>query len=135
MTLHYIGVGDVAARLGKSRSTINGWIADRKLPPPHAQIGPKIIGWQAELIDQPDSWPTAVHNTVRYLSAPELAERIGVQRTTLNRYKLPVEDALIGDVRGWLAQTVDDWNARRPGKRVPRAQEDWNLPPALQGRR
>jgi len=134
MTTRYLGVGEIAARLGRSRSTINGWIAAGKLPHPNAQIGPKIHGWLPELIDDPESWGTAVHNTIRYLSAPELAERVGVVRGAINKYKLPVPDAMIGTVRGYLPQTVDEWNARRPGVRTSRERENWNLPPALQRR-
>lgn len=54
--------------------------------------------------------------TARYLSVKELAERIGVKPATASTYKLPEPDALIGDVRGWLPETVDAWNAARPGK-------------------
>lgn len=53
---------------------------------------------------------------IRYLSRTEVAERIGVQPTSLGRYKLPEPDAMIGDVRGWLPDTVDEWNAQRPGR-------------------
>lgn len=54
--------------------------------------------------------------TARYLSLKELAAHIGVQAATAVKYKLPEPDALIGDVRGWLPETVDAWNAARPGK-------------------
>lgn len=50
----------------------------------------------------------------RYLSRPEFAERIGVKPDTLNRYHLPEPDAVIGNRRGWLADTVDRWNKNRP---------------------
>jgi predicted DNA-binding transcriptional regulator AlpA len=52
----------------------------------------------------------------RYLSRPEVAERIGVKKDTLNRYKLPKPDAQIGTRQvGWLPSTIDAWNAsRRP---------------------
>lgn len=53
---------------------------------------------------------------IRYLSLKELAERIGVQQRTASGYKLPEPDALTGDIRGWLPETVDAWNAARPGK-------------------
>lgn len=53
-----------------------------------------------------------------YLSRTQVAERIGVKPATLARYKLPPPDAMIGDVRGWLAQTIDAWNASRPGRGV-----------------
>lgn len=56
--------------------------------------------------------------TKRYLSRTELAERIGVKADTLSRYKLPEPDAMIGTTRGWAAETVDAWNAARPGKGV-----------------
>jgi len=55
--------------------------------------------------------------TVHYLSRSDVAKRIGVQPSTLSRYThLPEPDALIGDVRGWLAETVDAWQASRPGR-------------------
>ena len=52
---------------------------------------------------------------ITYLSASELAERIGVSPNTIKRYVLPEPDAVIGKVRGWLPETVDAWNAARPG--------------------
>jgi hypothetical protein len=53
---------------------------------------------------------------ITYLSRTELAERIGVKPDTLSRYKLPEPDAMIGATRGWLPETVDAWNAARPGR-------------------
>lgn len=64
--------------------------------------------------------------TRRYLSTSEFAARIGVHRHTLTKYKLPPPDALIGTVRGWLPETVDAWQARRPG-RGARTAGTWNL--------
>lgn len=60
-----------------------------------------------------------------YLSRSEFAARIGVQSSTLARYKLPKPDVIIGSgVRptfGWTTQTIDAWNAARPGRgRTPR---------------
>jgi len=52
----------------------------------------------------------------RYLNLKEIAERIGVKQTSIGGYKLPEPDALIGDVRGWLPETIDAWNASRPGR-------------------
>lgn len=52
---------------------------------------------------------------ITYLSRSELAERIGVAVGTLSRYKLPEPDAKIGTTRGWLPETIDAWNAGRPG--------------------
>lgn len=52
----------------------------------------------------------------RYLSRAELAERIGVAPDSLRRYRLPEPDALVGEIRGWLPETVDAWNDARPGR-------------------
>lgn len=51
-----------------------------------------------------------------YLSRAEFAERIGVLTGTLSRYKLPEPDAMIGSTRGWTVETIDAWNAARPGR-------------------
>ena len=53
---------------------------------------------------------------IRYLSRPEIAERIGVKPDTMNRYKMPAPDAMIGRLPGWTVETVDAWNAARPGQ-------------------
>jgi hypothetical protein len=54
---------------------------------------------------------------IRYLSRKEVAERIGVKPDTLSRYShLPEPDAVIGDVRGWLPRTIDQWHAARPSQ-------------------
>ena len=67
---------------------------------------------------------TATRPPLRYLSRPEVAARIGVKRNTLNRYKLPPPDVQIGErLFGWLPQTIDAWNASRPGKGHPWAHE------------
>jgi len=64
--------------------------------------------------------PAHPGGAVRYLSRPEVAARIGVKPDTLNRYKLPPHDAQIGArLVGWLPETIDAWNARRPSKRAP----------------
>lgn len=51
----------------------------------------------------------------RYLSRADVADRIGVKPNTLSRYILPEPDALIGETRGWLPETIDAWHAARPG--------------------
>lgn len=53
---------------------------------------------------------------MRFLSRTQVAERIGVTPGALSRYKLPKPDAWIGDVRGWLPETIDAWQAARPGR-------------------
>lgn len=51
-----------------------------------------------------------------YLSRKQFAERIGVSPDALSRYRLPEPDATIGGTRGWLPETVDAWQAARPGR-------------------
>lgn len=53
---------------------------------------------------------------MNYLSRTQVAQRIGVTPGALSRYKLPPADAMIGDVRGWLPETVDAWQTKRPGR-------------------
>lgn len=63
----------------------------------------------------------------RYLSRSEFAARIGVQPGTLSRYKLPDPDVIVGSgarpTFGWLPETIDTWNAQRPGR------GNWGKPP------
>lgn len=67
------------------------------------------------------------HQAVRYLNQAEFATRIGVEPNSMGRYRLPPADAVTGPispdgslprgtVRGWLATTIDEWNAARPGR-------------------
>lgn len=56
--------------------------------------------------------------TTRYLSLTEIAARLGITTGALAGYKLPEPDALIGRTRGWLPETIDEWNAARPGRGV-----------------
>lgn len=59
--------------------------------------------------------------TIRYLALPEVAEYLGLAVGTLNRYRadgrLPPPDAQIGTRQvGWTQETIDAWNASRPGR-------------------
>ena len=53
----------------------------------------------------------------KYLGITQFAERVGVKKGTLERYKLPPADVMVGNIRGWRAKTIDDWNAARPSRR------------------
>lgn len=54
--------------------------------------------------------------TRKYLSATGAAERLGITRGAFTSLRnLPKPDVMIGDVRGWSARTIDEWNAQRPG--------------------
>lgn len=59
--------------------------------------------------------------TIRYLALPEVAEHLGLASGTLQRYRvegrLPPPDAQIGTRQvGWLPETIDEWQASRPGR-------------------
>lgn len=56
--------------------------------------------------------------TERYLSVAEVAERIGVKNASTKTLRLPEPDVLVGRTRGWKAETIDAWNAARPGRGV-----------------
>ncbi|MBM4489663.1 hypothetical protein GS471_16825 [Rhodococcus hoagii] len=69
----------------------------------------------------------ATRKTVHYLSKRQFAQRIGASDPTLSGYKLPAPDVTIGPVNedgtlprgsvgGWTEQTIDEWNANRPGR-------------------
>lgn len=54
---------------------------------------------------------------MRYLSATEVAERIGLKsRRSLSGIDLPEPDCLVGTHKGWLPETIDAWQAARPGR-------------------
>jgi predicted DNA-binding transcriptional regulator AlpA len=56
--------------------------------------------------------------TIRYLSVTEVAKRLGISAAAVSAYKLPEPDATIGKTRGWEPETIDQWNASRPGRGV-----------------
>lgn len=64
--------------------------------------------------------------TTEYLGVKQVAERLGVANAAV--YDLPEPDVCIGRTRGWLPETIDRWNAQRPGRGVgggrPRKQND-----------
>ena len=73
---------------------------------------------------QPGSWdwppdtPGAATMTERYLSMTEVAQRLDITKGALARYKLPDPDVIVGKARGWREETIDQWNAQRPGRSV-----------------
>ena len=56
--------------------------------------------------------------TIEYLSVTDVSKRLGISTAAVSAYKLPQPDALIGRTRGWLPETIDQWNAQRPGRGV-----------------
>ncbi|MDU3736509.1 MAG: hypothetical protein E6586_08790 [Bifidobacterium scardovii] len=56
--------------------------------------------------------------TRHYLSLTEVAEKLGITKGALAQYKLPEADVTVGRARGWLPETIDKWNAQRPGRGV-----------------
>lgn len=58
--------------------------------------------------------------TRQYLSLQDVADHLGVSRNTVAQYKLPEPDVRVGTglnaPRGWSVETIDAWNAQRPGR-------------------
>jgi predicted DNA-binding transcriptional regulator AlpA len=54
--------------------------------------------------------------TTEYLGIKQVSERLGVANAA--SYDLPEPDVTIGCTRGWLPETIDRWNAQRPGRGV-----------------
>lgn len=55
--------------------------------------------------------------TIMYLGRTEVAHHLGLSGiTSLTGVALPPPDATIGDRKGWLPETIDAWNALRPGR-------------------
>ena len=53
--------------------------------------------------------------TTEYLGVKQVAERLGVTPGGLLNLRLPEPDVRIGRTRGWSEETIDAWNAARPG--------------------
>jgi len=58
--------------------------------------------------------------TVQYLSLQDVADRLKKSRSTVAKLQLPEPDVRVGSghnaPRGWLPETIDAWNAQRPGR-------------------
>lgn len=62
-----------------------------------------------------------------YLSRSQVEEHLGLASGSLSKVKMPTPDVVIGPlnpdgsiprgtIRGWTADAIDQWNARRPGR-------------------
>ncbi|KFI58738.1 hypothetical protein [Bifidobacterium gallicum] len=56
--------------------------------------------------------------TERYLGIKEVSERLGITNASAKGYRLPESDVMIGRTRGWKPETIDAWNAARPGRGI-----------------
>ncbi|KAA8828303.1 hypothetical protein [Bifidobacterium tissieri] len=56
--------------------------------------------------------------TEHYWGVTDVARRLGISTAAVASYRLPDPDAMIGRTRGWLPETIDEWNANRPGRGV-----------------
>jgi hypothetical protein len=56
------------------------------------------------------------HQVEVFLSRPEVARYIGLKdRRSLSGITLPPHDAEVGIYKGWRRETIDAWQAARPG--------------------
>lgn len=53
-----------------------------------------------------------------YLGVTDVAKLLGIAKGAVSNYKLPEPDAMIGKARGWKLETIETWNANRPGRGV-----------------
>ncbi len=54
---------------------------------------------------------------VTFLSRVEVAHRIGLKSVrSLSKMTLPPHDVRVGVHRGWKPETIDAWQATRPGR-------------------
>lgn len=57
---------------------------------------------------------------MQYLDMHQAADRLGVAYATIRRYRatggFPPADVTVGQSPGWLAETLDQWQASRPGR-------------------
>lgn len=52
-----------------------------------------------------------------FLSRAEVARRIGLKSVrSLSGMELPDHDVLVGEHKGWRTETIDAWQATRPGR-------------------
>ncbi len=55
-----------------------------------------------------------------YLTAEQLAERLGIKRGSVHRYRvrgaLPPADEKVGRTPLWKVETIEAWEATRPGQ-------------------
>ncbi len=55
-----------------------------------------------------------------YLTADELAERLGIKRGSVHRYRvrgdLPEPDEHVGRTPLWKIDSIEAWEASRPGR-------------------
>lgn len=72
--------------------------------------------WPAADADKPAK-PPVKKRIARYMGRAEVAEYLGLKNVqSMTKFKLPLHDAQIGPHKGWLASTIDEWNANRPGR-------------------
>lgn len=122
----YLSREEVAEILGIRSASIASY---RFFPEPDATVG-STRGWRETTIEKfmalreefPRPTAAQVARLTRaeprhYLDRQEFADRIGVRIGTLSGYPLPVPDVQIGNRKGWSTETIDAWQARRPGAR------------------
>jgi hypothetical protein len=62
--------------------------------------------------------------TIKYMSFTNVAEMLGITKGALAHYKLPEPDCFVGNAKGWLPETIQQWDDARPRKRGRPAHTD-----------
>ena len=62
---------------------------------------------------------TTERKVQKYLSRQDVAKRLGMKSVrSLSGIDLPPHNVEVGRHKGWLPETIDRWNAQRPGRGV-----------------
>ena len=86
--------------------------------PEGADLRPQAPAGDPQDARRPNLIPLGFAEDSRQEGSLHQGERLGVKNPAAKGYNLPEPDALIGATRGWLPETIDRWNAARPGRGV-----------------
>lgn len=123
-----LGVGKVAQALYIHRDTVHNYVA-RGLLKPDAVAPPIASGQSGRLLFKPETVDTFIDSCVvgeydggRLYSSAEIAERVGISQSAVNRYvetgvlspdvELPLTRRGIASMRKFSQKTVDEFEAR-----------------------
>ncbi len=114
----YLDLDAFAALTGYTPTTMRGYRTRGQLPDPDTYLG-KTPGWRPATCIQ---WAATKELTTPapvYLDDVAASAHLGINPGTWRAYKsenrTPAPDLTLGQSAGWLAETLDTWNAARPG--------------------
>ena len=87
----------------------------------YSAVGGIVHGMNLSSVDAEADFPAPVRHSntavARYLGRVEVAARIGLKSVrSLSGMTLPPHDVEVGVHKGWKPDTIDNWQATRPGR-------------------